>query len=73
MKRAIVVMITVGVALPLGGSAVSHLFFPGLIWYHEPFHAFVEAVGAFTAFTLAILLYLQVGRSTGVWTKYSNG
>ncbi len=52
-------MIIVGVALPLGGGAISHLFFPDLIWNHEPFHAVVEAVGAFAALTLATLLYLQ--------------
>jgi PAS domain S-box-containing protein len=47
-----------GVILPLAGSFVLRGLFPGVTWRHEPFHAVLEALGAFAGLTLALMLLL---------------
>ena len=48
----------VSLFLPAFGGVVSHLFFPGELLISIPIHSVIEALGAFSALSLAALLLL---------------
>ncbi|MBC8179065.1 MAG: PAS domain-containing protein [Desulfobacteraceae bacterium] len=52
-------MIALGGALPVVGTIVSYLFLPDWRWPNIPVHSVDEAVGAFAALTLAMMLFMQ--------------
>ena len=58
-KLGVMSMIALGGVLPVTGSIISHLFLRGWRWDSIPAHSVAEAVGAFAALTLAILLLMQ--------------
>ena len=52
-------MVLLGGVLPIVGTIVSYLFLRDWLWNHIPAHAVDEALGAFAALTLAVLIFMQ--------------
>lgn len=55
-KSAILEIVLLGLVIPILGGYLLNLFFSNWVWSQVPFHAVVEAIGAFIAFVLATLL-----------------
>lgn len=52
------VIITVGLIIPLMGSALSTYVFPETHWHHQPVHSLIEGLGSAAALLLAGLLLI---------------
>jgi len=71
LNMGLIGMIALGGVLPVAGTMVSYLFLPDWRWPNIQVHSVDEAVGAFAALTLAIMLLMQqrTGQGAGyrVW------
>jgi len=58
----LLVIVTVGLIIPLLGSALSTYIFPDTYWHHQPLHSLIEGLGSAIAILLAGLLLMLRSR-----------
>jgi PAS domain S-box-containing protein len=74
-KPYLIITLALSGLLPIAGSTFLHLFLLGQYWNDEPLHSVFEALGSFTALSLALLiLILQKDKrvpSYYMWVSYA--
>ena len=68
-KLYLIITLVLSGLLPIAGSIFFHLFLSDRYWVDEPLHSVVEAVGSFTALSLALLI-LILKKNKGVPSYY---